>query len=70
MAALDDEQVAALDLRHDAAEDAVYEGVEGRVANDVMGYVDKEAFVGRDGRRKSMENVGESRYGTVAKIVT
>ena len=50
--ALDDDEVAAFDLRHDAGEGGVDEGVEGGVVVDVVGGVDGEAFVGGDGRGK------------------
>ena len=46
MAALDDEEVAAFDLRHYARECGVDERVEGGVADEVVRYVYLEAFVG------------------------
>lgn len=64
MAALDDEEVAAFDLGHDSREGRVDEGVEGGVADEVVGYVDLEAFVGGDGRCQGVKDVGECREGS------
>ena len=61
MAALDDEEIAALDLRHDARKDAVDQGVERRIPNEIVTDVDKKALVGGDGRRESVEDVGKGR---------
>lgn len=41
MAALDDEEVAALNLRHDPAEDLMDKRVKRWVSNDIVGDVDK-----------------------------
>lgn len=69
MASLDDEQVAALNLAHDALEDLVDEGVEGGVADNVVGDVDEEAFVGADGRRECVKDIGEGGQSTASKLV-
>lgn len=69
MAALNDEEVAALNLRHNPREDSVDEGIERRIADKVVRDVDEEALVGADGRGKSVEDVGKGRKGTAAKLV-
>ena len=45
MATLDDKKVAAFNLRHDSSEDGVNERVEGGVADQIVGDVNKEALV-------------------------
>lgn len=45
------------------------ERVEGRIANEVVGDVNKESFVRSNRRRKGMEDVGEGREGSVSKII-
>lgn len=57
--ALDDEEVAAFDLGHDAGEGLVDERVEGGVADEVVGGVDLEAFVGGDGGGEGVQDIGE-----------
>lgn len=61
MAALDNEEVTALDLGHDTGKDAVDEGVEGRVADEVVGNVDEEAFVGANRGSQCLEDIVEGR---------
>lgn len=70
MAALDDEEVAAFDLCHYTGEGRVYEGVEGGVADEVVGDVDLEAFVGGDGGSEGVEDVGEGWEGAGAEFTT
>ena len=54
-AALNDEEITAFDLGHDACEDSVDEGVERGVAMDVMCYVDLKTLVGRDWRSDGLD---------------
>lgn len=70
MAALDDEEIAAFDLGHYAREGAVYEGVEGGVADEIVGDVDLEPFVRGDGRGEGVEDVGECWEGARAEFTT
>jgi hypothetical protein len=66
---LDNEKLATFDLGHDTAEDAVDERIEGGIAGQVVRDVDMEALVRRDGRSKSMKNVGKGWQGAVADSV-
>jgi hypothetical protein len=50
-------------------EDLVDEGVEGGVADNVVGDVDEEAFVGADGRRECVKDIGEGGQSTASKLV-
>lgn len=59
MSSLNDEEVAAFNLGHYTGESGVYEGVEGWVADEIVGDVDLKAFVGGNGRGERMEDVGE-----------
>jgi hypothetical protein len=47
----------------------VDEGVERGIADYVVGNVDEEAFVGADGRRERMKDVGECGQSTASKLV-
>jgi hypothetical protein len=47
----------------------VDERVERGVADQVVGDVDEEPLVGRDGRGERVEDVGEGREGAVAELV-
>ncbi len=67
-AALDDEEVTAFDLRHDAGESRVDEGVQGGVVEDVVGGVDLEAFVGGDGGGDVGDEVCEGWEGAGAQV--
>lgn len=66
---LDDHQVAAFDLRHDAREDAVDQRVKGWVAGEVVRNMDLEAFVGGDGRGDRLQDVLEGRHGERLEVV-
>ncbi len=55
-----DDEVAALDLCHDAGECAVDEWVEGWVVEKVVGEVNLESLVGADWWCEGVEEVGES----------
>jgi hypothetical protein len=52
-------------LRHNAAEDAINEGVERGVTGEVMSDVNEEAFVRGDWRRESMQDIGECGEGAM-----
>jgi hypothetical protein len=47
----------------------VDERVERRIADEVVGNVNKESFVRSNRRRKGMENVREGREGSVSKVI-
>jgi hypothetical protein len=66
--ALDDHQVAAFDLGHDAGEGLVYERVERGVADEVVCDVDLETFVLGDGRGDAVEDVGEGWDGAFGEV--
>lgn len=67
-AALYDHQVAALYLGHNGGEGRVYERVERRVADQIVGDVDLEAFVLGNGWGEGVEDVGEGREGALAEF--
>ncbi len=68
MPSLNDHEIAAFDLGHDAREGGVDQRVEGGIADYVMGDVDLEAFVRGDRRCKGVDDVGEGRESTRAKF--
>jgi hypothetical protein len=70
VAALDDEEVAALNLCHHAREGVVDEGVEGGVADEVVRYVDLKTLVRRDWRSDGVEEVGKCWEGAGAQLTT
>ena len=63
MPALDDKQVAAFDLRHDAREDLVDQWVQRRVADQVVRDVDLQALVRGDWRGEGVQDAGEGGEG-------
>ena len=68
MTSLDDQEIAALDLGHDATKDTVDERIEGGVSDEVVGYVDEEPLVRRNRRGEGMKNIGERRDGAMDEI--
>jgi hypothetical protein len=65
---LNNEEVAAFDLVHDTRKDSVNGGVEGGVADEIMGDVDLKSFMRRDGRCEGVEESGECGKCTRAKL--
>src|SRR5690349_4972647 len=68
VAALEDEQGAAFDLGHDAREGRVDERVEGGIAEEVVGDVDLEAFMGGDGGGEGVQDVCEGWEGAGGEL--
>jgi len=56
---LDDHEIAALHLGHDAGEDGVDQGVQAGVTGEVVRDVDLETLMGGDGRGQGVEERGE-----------
>jgi hypothetical protein len=68
VAALEDNELAAFDLGHDAGEGLVDDGVEGGVGEEVVCDVDGKTFVRGDGGRDVGEEGGEGWEGAGGQV--
>lgn len=68
LAPLNDHEIPAFHLRHHSREDGVDQGINNRIAREVMGNMDLKALVGGDRGRKCVDERRERWDGLISKL--